>query len=109
LSPDGNHHKQIEYVLVDRRSHSNVLDVRSFRATDCHTDNYLVVVVKVKERLAENKHRPYRFHMERLDLKKLNDVAGKEQFNVEVSNRFADLGDMDAEVENNSDWETSIE
>jgi hypothetical protein len=30
----------------------NVLDVRSFRAADCDTDHYLVVV-KVRERLAE--------------------------------------------------------
>jgi hypothetical protein len=30
---------------------------------------------------------------------------GKEQFRVEVSNRFAALEDLDAEVEINSTWE----
>jgi hypothetical protein len=44
--------------------------------------------------------------MERFNLKKLNDVEGKEQFRVEVSNRFAALEDLDAEVEINSAWET---
>jgi hypothetical protein len=44
-----------------------------------------------------------RFYMERFNLKKLNNVEGKEQFRVQVSNRFADL---DAEVEINSAWET---
>jgi hypothetical protein len=44
--------------------------------------------------------------MERFNLKKLNDVEGKEQFRVEVSNRFAALEDLDTEVEINSAWET---
>jgi hypothetical protein len=43
--------------------------------------------------------------MERFNLKKLNDVEGKEQFRVEVSNRFAILEDLDAKVEINSAWE----
>jgi hypothetical protein len=44
--------------------------------------------------------------MERFNLKKLNQVEGKEQFHVEVSNRFAALEDLDAEVKINSAWET---
>jgi hypothetical protein len=36
------------------------------------------VVAKVRERLAVNKQRSHRFHMERFNLKKLNDeVKGK--------------------------------
>jgi hypothetical protein len=42
--------------------------------------------------------------MEKFNLKKLNKVEGKEQFCVEVSNRFAALEDLDAEVEINSAW-----
>jgi hypothetical protein len=44
--------------------------------------------------------------MERFNHKKLNDGEGKEQFRVEVSNRFAALEDFDAEVEINSALET---
>jgi hypothetical protein len=44
--------------------------------------------------------------MERLNLNKLNYVEGKEQFRVEISNKFAGLEDLDAEVEINSAWET---
>jgi hypothetical protein len=47
--------------------------------------------------------------MERINLKKLNEVQGKEQYRVEVSNRFAALEDLDIGVEINSDWETSRE
>jgi hypothetical protein len=43
--------------------------------------------------------------MERFNFKKLNEVEGIEQYRVEVSNRFAALEDLDAEVELNSAWE----
>jgi hypothetical protein len=64
------------------------------------------VVAKVRERLSENKQRSQRFDMERFNLKSLNDVESKEQFHVEVSNRFAALEDLDTEVEINSALET---
>jgi hypothetical protein len=63
------------------------------------------VVAKVRERLAMNKQKSQRFHIERLSLKKLNEVEGKEQYHVEVSNRFAALEDLDTEVEIDSAWE----
>jgi hypothetical protein len=37
--------------------------------------------------------------MERFNLKKLNEVEGKEQFRVEVPNGFAALEDLDTGVE----------
>jgi endonuclease/exonuclease/phosphatase family metal-dependent hydrolase len=68
-SPDGKTHNQIDHILVDKRRHSNILDVRSLRAADCDSDHYLVVA-KVRERLAVNKQRSQRFDMERFNLKK---------------------------------------
>jgi hypothetical protein len=79
--------------------------VQSFRAADCDGDHYLVVA-KVRESLAVNKQRSQRFDMERFNLKKLNDVEGKERFRVEVSNRFAVLEDLGTEVKINCAWET---
>jgi hypothetical protein len=42
-------------------------------------DDHYLMVARVKERLEVNKQRSQRFHMERIKLKKLNMVKGKEQ------------------------------
>jgi hypothetical protein len=52
MSPGGKTYNQIDHIVVDRRRHSNVLDIRSYRAADCESDHYLVVA-KVRERLAD--------------------------------------------------------
>jgi 50S ribosomal subunit-associated GTPase HflX len=64
------------------------------------------VVAKVKERLTVNKQKSQRFHMESFNLKNLNEVESKDKYRVEVSNRSANLDDLDTEVEINSAWET---
>jgi hypothetical protein len=84
-SPDGNTHNQIGQILIDRQKHSSVLDIRSFRAVDYDKDHYLVEA-KIRERLAVNKQGSHKFHMQRFNLKKLNEVEGKEKYHVEVSN-----------------------
>ncbi|PNF35141.1 hypothetical protein B7P43_G09272 [Cryptotermes secundus] len=73
-SPDGKIHNQIEHILIDRRWHSSILDVLSFRAAECDTDNCPVVEAKVRERLALIKQTVHSVHMERFSLKKLNEV-----------------------------------
>jgi hypothetical protein len=77
-SPDGDTHNQIDHILVDRRRHSSVLDVRSFRAADCDMDHYLVMA-KIRERIAVTKQGSHKCHMERFNLKKFNEVEGKEK------------------------------
>jgi hypothetical protein len=72
-------HNQNDHTLVDRRWHSSVPDVLLFREADCVTDHYLVVE-KYRERLAVSKQITHRFHMQRFDLKKLNEVEGKEPY-----------------------------
>jgi hypothetical protein len=99
--PDWKMHNQIDHILIDRRRHSSILDVRSFRAADCDIDHYLVVV-----RLAVSKQTPHRVHMERFNLKMLNDVEGKKQYRVEILHRFAVLENLNTEVDVNRDWET---
>jgi hypothetical protein len=105
IVPSKQIHNQIDYILIDRRQQSSIIDVRSFRAADCDTNQYLVVA-KVRERLAVSKQTQNRFHMERFNLKKLNEVEGKEQYCVEISNRFAALENIDTDGDVNKAWET---
>jgi hypothetical protein len=94
-SPNGKTHNQIGHNLINRRRHSSVLDVQSFRAADYDTDHFLVVA-KIKERLAVNKQGSQKYRMERFNLKKLNEVVGKVKYLFEVSERFSALEALDA-------------
>jgi hypothetical protein len=72
--------------------------------SDCDIDHHLVVA-KIRERLAVHKQRSHKFSMEIFNIKKLNKAESKAKYCAEVSNRFATLEDLDAEVEINSAWE----
>jgi hypothetical protein len=72
-SPDGKTHNQNGHVLIDRRWHSSIFDVRFFRGADCDTDHYLVVT-KVRERLAVSKQEAQKFDVERFNLNKLSEL-----------------------------------
>jgi len=69
-SPDGKTHNRIDHILIDRRRHSRILDVRNFRGSDCDTDHYLVVA-KLRESLAVRKEAAQNFEGERFNLRKL--------------------------------------
>jgi hypothetical protein len=56
------------------------------------------MVAKFRERLAVSKQTTHTFRIKRFNFKKLNEVESKEQYRVEISNRFAALENLDAEV-----------
>src|SRR5215470_15754843 len=103
-SPDGKTHNQIDRILIDRRWHSSILDVRSFRGADCDTDHCLVVA-KVRERLAVSKQVAQKFDAERFNLKKLSELEGRKQYQLKISNRFAALENLNGSQDINRAWE----
>jgi hypothetical protein len=66
-------------------------------------------VTKVWDRLAVSKETMHRFDMDRYNLEKLNEVQGKEQYHVEISNRFTSLENLDTDVDIIRPWETTRE
>jgi len=53
-TPDGKTQNQSDHILIDRRWHSCMLDVRSFRGGDFDID-HILVVAKVREGLTASK------------------------------------------------------
>jgi hypothetical protein len=89
-SPDGQTHNQIDHILTDKRWHSSILDIQSFSGADCDTDHYMVVA-KFRERLAVRKQVAQKFDGERFNLRKLNDLEVRKQYQIEITNRYAAL------------------
>ena len=81
---------EVQRILIDRRWHSSIIDVRSFRGAECDTDHYLVVA-KVRERLAVRKQAAQESDDGRFNLRKLNDLEVRKQYQIEITNRFAAL------------------
>jgi hypothetical protein len=63
-------------------------------------------VAKLKERISVSKRARQKFDLEKFDLKKLNDVEVKEEYQVEISNRFAALESLDERFDINNTWKS---
>jgi hypothetical protein len=107
-SPEGNKHNQIDHVLIDRRWHSSILDLRSFRGANCDTDHYFVVT-KVRERLAVSKGVAQKIDMKRFNLKKLKDGDVKTQYQVTIRNKFAALENVEDSGDISRVWDNITE
>ena len=79
--------------MIDRRWYSSILNVRSFGGADCDTDHYLVVA-KVKESLAVSKLASQKFDGDRFNLRELNELEVKKQYQIEITSRFAALENL---------------
>ena len=78
--------------------------MRSFRGADCDTDHYLVIA-KVRERLAVGKQAAQRSDRQRFNLRKLNEPEVREHYQIEITNRFAALENLNNDEDVNRTWE----
>jgi predicted lipase len=62
-------------------------------------------LAKVRERLAVRKQAAQRFDGEKFNLRKLNDLEVRKQYQIEITNRFAALGTVSNEEDINRAWE----
>ena len=95
---------QIGHILRDRIWHPSILDVCSFRGTDCDTDHYLVVA-KVRESLVVSKQAAQKFSGEIFNLRKLNELQVRKQYQIETANRVVTLENLSDEEDLNRAWE----
>jgi hypothetical protein len=63
------------------------------------------VIAKMGERLAVSKQVAQTFDVERFNVRKLNELVVKKQYQIEISNRFAALENISDSEDINRDWE----
>jgi hypothetical protein len=71
---------------------------------DCDNDHYLVVA-KVRERAAESKQAAWKCDGERFNLRKLNELEVRKQYQITIPNRFAALANLNDSKDINTAWE----
>jgi hypothetical protein len=63
-------------------------------------------VAKLRERISVSKQARQNSDLGRFDLKRLDDAEVKEKYQVEISNRFADLESSDESFDINNAWDS---
>jgi len=63
------------------------------------------VIAKVRERLVVGKQATQTFDRQRLNLRKLNEPEVREQYQIEITNRFAALENLNDDEDVNRTWE----
>jgi len=63
------------------------------------------VIAKVRDRLAVGKQAAQRFDRQRFNLRNLNEPEVREQYQIEITSRFAALENLDDDKDVNRTWE----
>ena len=89
----GRPQNRFDHTLIDRRWHSSVLGLQSFRGADRGTDHCLVIA-NVRERWAVIKQAAQKLYGERFNLRKLSELEVWKQYQIEITEIFAALENL---------------
>ena len=95
-SPDRNTRNQIDYLCIQERWQTYVVNTKTLRRADCGSDHELLIMsmgLKIRKTKAAEHHIRY-------DMTHIPD-----QFNVSIKNRFAELIPIVGEMIPNELWE----
>ena len=102
--PGGKTQNRIIHILKDTRWHFIILYVWCFRGVNWDSDR-CPVVVKVSERLAVSQQAAQKFNVERFNLRKLNDLDIRKEYQSEITSSLAALKSLSDSEEINRAWE----
>ena len=98
ISPDKNTTNQIDHLAINNKWRSSLNDVRTQRGADINSDHFLVTA-KIRLKLKKANHttseKPRKF-----DVSKLKRPETKEEFKLELRNRFDLLSNLTEEDDN---------
>jgi hypothetical protein len=116
MLPHSNIHKFTGHLLMERLTLKLTIfwqlgdSIQVYLISSCSGEQTVIITSiwwwQKLGKLSVSKQTMHGFHMERFNHKKLNEVQGKEQYWVEISNRFAAFGNLDSEVDINRALET---
>ena len=91
LSNDDETKNQIDYILIDKRFRNGMINTKTLPGADCNSDhNLLMSKIKIKLKSTSKAVKNLKLN---LKLRKTN-TAIKEQYTVEVKNRFTGLEEI---------------
>ena len=91
LSNDDETKNQIDYILIDKRFRNGMINIKTLPGADCNSDhNLLMSKIKIKLKSTSKAVKNLKLN---LKLLKTN-TAIKEQYTVEVKNRFTGLEEI---------------
>ena len=97
LSPDGNTRNQIDYILINSRWQSSIINARTFPGADCGSDHQSLVALL---RLRLKNIRKPTDTVTRFDLENLSSGL----YTIEVDNRFSALCSESEELTPEERW-----
>ena len=104
-SPDGRTSNQIDHIIINGKWRRSLQDVRVCRGADIYSDHYLVTA-RVKLKL--HKVVPESQRRKQLDVTRLACPVTKQEFVLELRNRFSALTDTSEETDHDATnkWDT---